>query len=253
MFALKSRGVSSAQSEAYRPHNSTPPTTLKDRFINLRVAGGALILLAGVALLSHSLSTRSLSKVTTVLVAAQPLHRGEVLVASDLRATTVQFSSSVVASVQAAPLHLLGRTLNENVAQDEIVTTQMLTRSTTSGPYRQAVISVAPSLLQGAPLTPGDRVDVLVTYGSGTSATTQAIATSLLVLSVDTSNASLGSTQSDTVTVALTSLLQGLAIAQGENVGKITLIPSTGLPAPKVLPIYPPIPLSGPATSNTVG
>ncbi len=253
MFALKNRDPNTAHRETYRPQDSSKQLARRDRLVNLRVALGALILLSGVALLTHALSTRSLPKTTSVLVAAEPLHRGEILVAADLRETTVAFSSPAVAATQEVPQHVLGRRLIVNVPADEVITRSMLSGATEKGPYRQAVISVSPSLLMGVTLVPGDRVDVLATYGSGASATTQAIATSLLVLQVNATSSSLSSTQSDTVTVALTSLLQGLAIAQAENVGKITLIPSTGLHPPRQLPIYPPLSIASPNPASTAG
>jgi len=120
-----------------------------------------------------------------VVVAAEPLHRGEELAPDDLRVELVPSRYAppgALRSVEGA----VGRTLLTDLAPGEPLTATRLAPS--GGPVASRVPSglrafVVPSGMPAGVFRPGDRVDVLATFG-GQRPYTQTVASGLEVLSV---------------------------------------------------------------------
>ncbi len=120
-----------------------------------------------------------------VVVAAEPLPRGDTLAEEDLRLETIPSSYAppgAIRSVEAA----VGRTLLAPLSPGEVLTRTRLAEE--GGPVASQVPSglrafVVPSAVPASAVRPGDRVDVLATFG-GPRPYTDTVASGLEVLSV---------------------------------------------------------------------
>ena len=77
-------------------------------------------------------------------------------------------------------------------------------------------------------LRPGDRVDVLATFGSGGETYTVAVVRQAEVLDAGRTGGSLASGDSETITLAVASSDEALAVSHAVTAGEVTLVRSTG-------------------------
>jgi Flp pilus assembly protein CpaB len=120
-----------------------------------------------------------------VVVAAEPLHRGTELAPEDLRVELVPARYAPPGALRQ-PEEAAGRTLVSDLAPGEAVTATRLAAG--GGPVAAQVPSglrafVVPSGMPAGVVSPGDRVDVLATFG-GQHPYTRTVASGLEVLSV---------------------------------------------------------------------
>lgn len=215
----------------------------KAKLPSAQVIGGTLLLLTGSLGISDALSRAQAGQTTVVAVATQAIGAGTALTGSELAKVRLSLPKSVALATGISSMaSLVGRVTSIPLDKGEIVTPSLLMRSSDTGPSRLVTVPIDPTTLAASQLVVGDRVDVAVTYGLGIGANTQAVATSLPIEDIVTGASSIGAPSGDEVTLKVSSLLQALAILQGENAGKVALIMSTGLKPPSELPTYPPIP-----------
>lgn len=120
-----------------------------------------------------------------VVVAAQTLVRGTVLAADALELASVPSAFAAPGALRSID-DAVGRTLLSDLAEGETLTRTRI--GTSGGPVAAQVPSglrafVVPSGMPSGSVRPGDRVDVLATFG-GQRPYTDTVATSLEVLSV---------------------------------------------------------------------
>jgi Flp pilus assembly protein CpaB len=167
---------------------------------------------------------------TAVLVAARDLPAGATLSGRELRVASLAGDQAVLAGL--LPAQELGRVRGRRLATP-LLAGQPLPRAALAARTRgPAAFTLAVPALHalGGELQPGDRVSVLVTYGSGQGqARAQAIARGLTVLSLGAPPTGLDrATATIAVTVALPdpSLASALALANSD--GKIDLLRERG-------------------------
>ncbi|MDA8391235.1 MAG: hypothetical protein M0Z87_00225 [Actinomycetota bacterium] len=162
-------------------------------------------------------------------MAATTISAGERLTAADFRTQpmllphslsrryTFDNTSALRGTVAAVPLRP-----GELVQVGDVI-------SGPAGIGRVVSFPVDPARALNGALSYGDRVDVLATYGSGSSATTSAVVRSAKVLAVSGSSGGvLASGGSMVVTLSVDSPASLLALAQAVNAAQVLLVRTTG-------------------------
>ncbi|MGZ4730485.1 MAG: RcpC/CpaB family pilus assembly protein [Acidimicrobiales bacterium] len=165
-----------------------------------------------------------------VVVVTRPLTIGHQLEADDLRVEPVDVSDALASVTFTNPDDLIGKVTVAPLTTDEVVGSSAIVELGTDGPAGHAFsFPVDRERAVNGHLHPGDQVDVLATYGTGTGARTLVVARRVQVLDLESAgSASLGSNGKVVVTVSLADADQVLATAHAAEVAAITLVRSTG-------------------------
>ncbi|HEX2043771.1 MAG TPA: hypothetical protein VHF24_14155, partial [Acidimicrobiales bacterium] len=137
-----------------------------------------------------------------------------------------------------------GTTLVAPLAAGELLQASALVATRPGGAAR--VLSFPVERSGVGPLKPGERVDVLATFGTGVDAFTTVVLSQALVVEVDRSKSALGDTGSVVLTVGVDDLAEGVALAHAVQLGKLTVVAATGAPE---LPGPPPTYRTGPVSA----
>lgn len=205
-----------------------PPSAGRPRLLQpLPLTGLVLVLLA---LAGYWAVLNQTTSRTPVVAATRSLPAGATLTARDLRVVRLAGDSGVLAGfVPAEQLEgIVGRRLGRAVAAGE-----PLSRAALARPGREpAAFTLAVSGLHAlaGEIRPGDRVTVLVTYGSGEGqAEARAVARGLSVLAVGAPPRGLEQASATiAVTVALSDPSLATALALANSDGKIDLLREGG-------------------------
>ncbi len=207
-----------------------------------RVLFGSLLIVGAVFGLSWSFSNQSGISTVLMVVPKRTISPYQPISVNDLSTIRVptrsQFSALFVSNSNSllGDQALVALEPNEPITQSEVA-------PIIQNADRELTLEVPSARAVEGSLSPGDRVDVLATYGSGPTANTITAGRSVLVLAVSQLASSFSSSSPKTVsvTLAISSFDEMMAIAQGQVAATITLVRSTGaapLPAQDV--IYPP-------------
>ena len=214
--------------------SATPPATL--RRLNIRVprkpnsrtiVGGLLVSTAALAAFLAA-SGASGSPQQSVVVSRRALAVGERLDSSTLATTTVD--TRTAESLRAFPSvdALAGAVALAPIGEGELVQRSAVLTGGPTEPTRQFSFPVDRERALNGDLRPGERVDVLATYGSGSDATTTVLARDANVIrATDAKSGSLGSSGKVIVTLALASADQLLDAVHAAQVASITVVRST--------------------------
>jgi hypothetical protein len=102
-----------------------------------------------------------------------------------------------------------------------------VTRTAGSATDREVTVPIERTRVVSG-LRDGERVDILVTYGTGRDAYTVAAVRQAVVVRVDRSRGSLGDSSVVLVTLSLSRSSDVLAVAHGSRAGLLTLVRSNG-------------------------
>jgi Flp pilus assembly protein CpaB len=209
------------------------------------VVGGLLVAASAVGLYaSYARAAGGPRHAYVVLAHSVPV--GTELRASDLRLAPMDLPPAVQRRVFDSRAELVGATVIGPLDAGELVQQASVVRTHGVPGGQELTIPIERSrMLPG--LKPGERVDVLVTYGSGTDAFTFAAARQALVVSVERSRSSFGdSTSSALLTVALDRPADSVAVAHASRAGQLTLVRSTAARGPAEPSLYRPNPPAAP-------
>lgn len=201
------------------------------------VVGGFLVALAAVGTFAAYLRATTDQSISYV-VARHALRVGQLLEPSDLSTEPMRLPGSVANGLAfREPQTLIGAVVVGPVRAGELIEAG----DVSFGPHglqgRQLSFSVPLSQAVDGTLQPGDRVDVLATYGTGTDSSTRLVAASAEVVSAtESSSITSNGEPAVIVTLAVTSAPEALALAQAANAAQVTLVLSTGVPSSAVLP-----------------
>ena len=180
-----------------------------------------------------------------VVVAVEDLVPGSRLRASQLRVVDVDLPPDTLE--RAHPGHdldaLVGGVLLAPVAPGELVQRSAVAEATGEGtaPTPEFSFAIAEDRAVAGSLRPGEHVDVLATYGSGSGATTLVVARGATVRASDAADdATLAGTDTLTVTLALGDPTTVLALAHASQAATVTLVRTTGSAATPGLDHYRP-------------
>jgi Flp pilus assembly protein CpaB len=214
--------------------SNTPHATL--RRLNIRVPGkpngrtivGGLLVSAAALAAYLAVSGAGASSQQSVVISRRALAVGERLDSSTLATASVDTRTAELLRAFPSVDALAGSVALAPIGEGELVQRSAVLTGGPTEPTRQFSFPVDRERALNGDLRPGERVDVLATYGSGSDATTTVLARDANVIRVtDAKSGSLGSSGKLIVTLALTSPDQLLNAVHAAQVASITVVRST--------------------------
>ncbi|MGH9063545.1 MAG: RcpC/CpaB family pilus assembly protein [Acidimicrobiales bacterium] len=219
------------------------------------VVGGLLVALAAVGTFAaYTNATRSHS--LSYVVTRQALPVGHRITATDLGLAPMDLPSSIASHLAfRTPTRLIGAVVVGPMAAGELVQASDVVAGPPAPKEREMSFALPASAAVGGTLVPGDRVDVLATFGTGAEARTVAVVRAVPVVSrVDGSGGiAAGSNSSEVITLALSTSAQTLALAHALAAGEVILVRSTGAGPASDSGSYPPAPGKAAASQSRSG
>ncbi|HUS60600.1 MAG TPA: RcpC/CpaB family pilus assembly protein [Acidimicrobiales bacterium] len=161
---------------------------------------------------------------TRYLVAAHDLAPGHVIVAADLRFVALDLPGALGRSAAFTdPSRVIGSATIGPVGAGELVQASALTSADELTGHRLSFPLEAAFALDGT-LRPGDRVDVIATFGQGFDSVTQVIAHQAMVVDTSGNDAVLGRSEQRVVTLDLSTRREAVTLAHAIRVGKVSLM-----------------------------
>lgn len=193
------------------------------------VVGGLLVAIAAVGVFA-AWSGANKGPSSRYVVAARPVAAGSVLSADDLKTAAIDLPQDqagrafsdrnvLVHSVSLGPLDA-----------GELVQSGSVLPAHGSKPRPEFSFGIDADRAVAGTLRSGDRIDILVTYGTGAGSVTQLVSTDGRVLAVDGgARNGLSDARRQVLTIALTSPDELLALTNAVRAGEITVARSTGV------------------------
>lgn len=197
------------------------------------VVGGLLIALAAVGTFAAYTGATAQHRVDYV-VAHKALSVGQRISAADLALAPMGLPPSV--ADRWAFRHessLVGSRVVGPLAAGELIQASDVVAGANTSAQEQMSFAIAGSDAVGGSLQPGDRVDVLATFGTGTLAQTVTVLSDAPVLSqVGASpGAGINGSPEETITLGLSSAVQALALAHAVSTAQVMLVRVTAAAA----------------------
>lgn len=190
-----------------------------------RAALGALLVTAAAVGLYSASARAANHPLTGYLVAAHDLPPGHRLVPSDLRRQPLDLSDALAGRAFTSETSLDGATTLGPVAGGELLQAGSLIRSR-GGSGRELSIPVDPARAVAGTLRPGERVDLVATFGSGTSSSTETVLHDALVIDSQRGGSSLSSSGNVVLTLAVETEAEQVAVAHALNDGELLVVRS---------------------------
>ncbi len=196
--------------------------------------GGLLVVVAVVGVIAATAASED--RRTPVVVLRSSVDVGEVIDLDDVGVEQASLPETARAQVFAAVDDVVGRIAVAPLAPGDVAQRTALVDGSHVGEpaddaRRRPQLSLALELdhaLNGV-VRRGESVDVVATYGSGESAVTSVVAADAVVRSIDEGTASLGSSGSVVVTLAVADRAEALAVAHAADAAAVRLVQATGV------------------------
>jgi Flp pilus assembly protein CpaB len=198
------------------------------------ILGGFLVATAAVATFATYTQATATHQVRYV-VATHALTIGQHLTAGDLSTEEMSLPRTTSPLAFTSPEQLLRSVVVAPLRSGEIVQASDVAKGSAVSSPRQLSFSIDPSRAVDGSLQIGDRVDLLATFGSGSSATTTIVASNLQVLGKHDDSGALApaSGATEVLTVGIDPPNDPLTVVQAVNTGQLVVVRTTGAtPAP---------------------
>lgn len=184
------------------------------------VTGGLLIAVAAVGIFA-AVNQANQPPSTRYVVAARDLAVGQVVERGDLRSVALDLPRGQAGRAFRADRLPLGRVVLAPITGGELLQAGVL------GSPNRGVATVALSLERaeglGGSLQAGDRVDVYVSYGNGTTSSTRRVIASAEVTAIGDPTSTVGSSGRVQVTLAVPDESQRIDVVNAGHAGTVTL------------------------------
>jgi Flp pilus assembly protein CpaB len=194
------------------------------------VLGGLLVATAAVGVVA-ALGAGSDEVATPVVVARRELSPGTPLGPDVLEVARLEVPEALRARTFSDPGALAGTVSRGALAPGELLQRGAIVAATAeqraAAPARELAFTVPTDRAVGGRIEAGDRVDVLTTYGTGTTAWTTTVLADVAVLWSSRHDGGIGAGGSVTVAVAVPDGDAGRALAHAVDVGSVTLVRTT--------------------------
>ena len=201
------------------------------------VVGGLLVAAAAVGMFAAASSSNT-GPDRSYVVARHELAPGTRLQAGDLELAPMELASGPQARAFESPQALVGATLVAPLGTGELVQSSTVVARSGDTASRELSFTLERGRLSGG-MKQGERADLLATYGTGNDAYTVVVVRQAHIVAIERPRTSGGDTGPTTVTVAVDSADDALALAHAIQLGKVTLVRATGAPPfPGVPPTY---------------
>jgi Flp pilus assembly protein CpaB len=193
------------------------------------LVGGLLVTMAAVVVFAAYAGAQE-RPTSTVVVARHDLDPGERITGDDVEARSVAVASDLADRSFADSAALVGAVTLGPIGAGEMVQEGSVRRAGTDGSGPEFSFPVDRERALAGDVRPGEEIDLLATFGSGSDATTEVLARRARVLHVqEARNGTLGSSGRLVLTVGLASGAEVLDVAHASQVAMITLVrPSSG-------------------------
>lgn len=194
-----------------------------------RAVLGALLCVVAALITIAAYSRANRAPTTRYAVAAADLEPGAAIGPKDVELVTMRLPTPLRSRAIDRSDDLIGATVLGPVAKGELLQIANIIKKVGGPGSQEFSFPIEAAFAAGGRLRSSDRVDVIATFGTGTSADTQVIATDVLIAHVDRPNASLGSTRDRLViTLAVDGGVDTVRLARAVAVGNVMLIRTTG-------------------------
>jgi Flp pilus assembly protein CpaB len=161
------------------------------------------------------------------VVAARALTAGTSLEPGDLALAEIELPPALRARAFDDLKVLAGATLLAPVGAGELVQVSAVIAGGTAAGSRELTFTVERGRI-GPTIRDGERIDLLATYGTGDDAYTLVAGRDLPVITVDRTRVGVGETSPVFVTVAVADAPAEVALSHAAQVGKLTVVRTTG-------------------------
>lgn len=204
------------------------------------VIGGLLVAVALVATWWGASGTAGAPR-GRLVVAARAIAPGTHIADEDVRTIVGALPAGTRGHGFARPETVLGTVATGPIAEGDPVLRSAVTPSTGSTRVRELSFVVDAAWAAGGSLRVGDHIDVLVTYGDGLSSRTTRVLADVAVRRLSsTPDQGLGSTRSQTITVAIGSVRGVQAATNAARAGMLTIARASGATPTASPPAYRP-------------
>lgn len=191
------------------------------------VVGGFLVAIAALGAFVAARGTSS-GPSRRYVVVAHDILAGTTLQAADLRTEAVDLPSELAGRAFTDPAVVVGRVATATMASGELVQASAVVGGDAADPRFQLSVPVERSRALDGLLVPGESVDILATYGTGSDGVTLVVVRKAEVLRVDLGQRGTLTANNDAIIlVAVTSPDDALAVTHAAQAGKITLVRAT--------------------------
>lgn len=169
------------------------------------------------------------------VVAARDIAIGTRLSAADLTTVPLDLPPEQRTGAFDDPGVLEGATVIGPMSQGDLVQSSLVVG--TEPDVEQVSFAISADRAVGGRLLPGERIDVLVTYGTGEGSYTEAVVRDALVIQVDEdASGDLGGIATEVLTVGVPDAGGSLRIAHAVNAGEVTVVRTTAIDRSGELP-----------------
>lgn len=165
----------------------------------------------------------------TYVVASRDLKEGNRLTASDLELASMDLPAAGVARRAFTNSRaLLGAVLTAPLARGELIQASHVVAKLSGSGLLEVSVPVDLARSVGGRLVPGDEVDVVATFGTGTDSYTALVVSGARVLAHDRAKGGLSAGGGDVLTLAVRDRTEALALTHAFTAGQLNLIRTTG-------------------------
>lgn len=194
------------------------------------VTGGLLVALAAVGTFAAYTSATT-EPTDRFVVAAHDLPVGTRLSASDLALAPMRLPDALAGRAFREGSALVDTVVVGPVGAGELVQASDVVDKAGAPEDREVSIAVEAARAVAGTLRPGDRVDVVATFGTGDAAATLTVVSDAEVVGRAGGDEAVGSPGTETVALALPRAEDAVAVAHASVAAEVTLVRTTGAPA----------------------
>ena len=192
------------------------------------VVGGFLVALAGLGIFA-AYSSATAGPTTSYVVARRDLPIGTRLTAGDLTSLPMDLPDVVARDAAfASEVPLVGATTVGPVRRGELVQAGDVVKKRSGAGELEVSFELEPARALAGTLRPGERVDVLATFGAGGDTYTVTVVRQAKVLETGRDRGGLAGGDTDVISLAVPTSDDAMALTHAVNAGKVTLVRSTG-------------------------
>jgi Flp pilus assembly protein CpaB len=191
------------------------------------VLGGLLVAVAAVGIFAAYQDATD-ATTTAYVVAGRDLPAGTRIGESDVERVAVDLPTGLAARAFANVERLVGSVTLAPLAEGDLIQASGVVSGASREPARELSFAIDTERAVNGRLDPGERVDVLVTYGTGADAYTAVVVTGAEVVDVDEdSGGALGVSGGTVLTLALPDAEDALAVTHAVRAGEVTVVRTT--------------------------
>jgi Flp pilus assembly protein CpaB len=192
------------------------------------VVGGFLVALAALGIFA-AYARATDGPTTTYVVARRDVPIGSRLTADDLTLLPMELPGVVATgAVFDAEGPLVGATTVGPIRRGELVQAGDVVRKQSGADQLEISFELESSRALAGTLRPGERVDVLATFGAGGDTYTVTVVRQARVLQTSRNGGALANGDAEVISLAVPTAEEALALSHAINAGEVTLVRSTG-------------------------